>query len=127
MQIAETDIEACFEKYADAFDRGLPYPVFETLDKFFTLGEFACYFWKNGTMKGQVIRVSDQVDWEEMEFESVVVHEMIHYYIAYYKIRDNEEHGREFMRLAKQLNERYGLKIAPRVDTGNFEKIGNKN
>ena len=41
---------------------------------------------------------------------------MIHYYIAEHQIKDNKAHGREFMRIAQELNEKYGLHITKTVD-----------
>ena len=45
-----------------------------------------------------------------------MAHEMIHYYIAEHQIKDNKAHGREFMRMAQELNEKYGLHITKTVD-----------
>ena len=38
-------------------------------------------------------------------FINIMAHEMIHYYIAEHQIKDNKAHGREFMRMAQELNE----------------------
>ena len=43
-------------------------------------------------------------DFTEEMYRNVLVHEMIHYYIAYNKIEDNKDHGVEFMKLAESLN-----------------------
>ena len=47
----------------------------------------------------------------------VMVHEMIHYYIAWNRIKDNGSHGRQFWHIAKDFNEKYGLNIAIKVGT----------
>ena len=47
----------------------------------------------------------------------VMVHEMIHYYTAWNRIKDNGSHGRQFWRIAKEFNERYGLNITIKVGT----------
>ena len=38
-----------------------------------------------------------------------MVHEMIHYYIAWNNIKDNKTHGDEFMRIAEEMNTKYGF------------------
>lgn len=53
---------------------------------------------------------------------NVLVHEMIHYYIAYNKIEDNEDHGVEFMKLAESLNQKYGLSITKKIDASSFKR-----
>jgi len=53
---------------------------------------------------------------------NVLVHEMIHYYIAYNKIEDNEDHGVEFMKLAEALNRKYGLSITKKIDASSFKR-----
>ena len=53
---------------------------------------------------------------------NVLVHEMIHYYIAYNKIEDNEDHGVEFMKLAESLNRKYGLSITRKIDASSFKR-----
>jgi hypothetical protein len=50
------------------------------------------------------------------EFESVVAHEMIHYYLAYYGIDVKCKHGNEFHSLASQINSSMGLQISDSVD-----------
>ena len=56
------------------------------------------------------------LDLPEQEVEDTILHEMIHYYIAEHQIKDNKAHGREFMRMAQELNEKYGLHITKTVD-----------
>lgn len=41
----------------------------------------------------------------------VLVHEMLHYYIAYKKIEDTGSHGIVWTRLANEISEKYGLNI----------------
>lgn len=53
---------------------------------------------------------------------NVLVHEMIHYYIAYNKIEDNEDHGVEFMKLTESLNRKYGLSITKKIDASSFKR-----
>lgn len=58
-----------------------------------------------------IIRVSTFYDCTEREFQTVLLHEMIHYYITYKGIRDTSAHGREFHRLMNWLNTEHGWHI----------------
>ena len=40
-----------------------------------------------------------------------MVHEMIHYYLAWNRVKTKKYHGKEFMEIANGLNEKYGLNI----------------
>lgn len=57
------------------------------------------------------IRVSTCYDCTEREYQTVLLHEMIHYYITYNGIRDTSAHGREFHRLMNWLNREHGWNI----------------
>ena len=50
------------------------------------------------------------------QFEDILVHEMIHYYLAYFGVDKNCSHGREIKKMAKRLNETYGLNITKTLD-----------
>jgi predicted SprT family Zn-dependent metalloprotease len=54
-----------------------------------------------------------------------MVHEMIHYYIAWNRIKDNNAHGKEFMKIANELKEKYGLNITKKVDASSFKLTEN--
>ena len=47
----------------------------------------------------------------EAEVEDIIIHEMIHYYIAYNKIADTSAHGRVFRELMNGINERFGRHV----------------
>ena len=51
-----------------------------------------------------------------------MVHELIHYYIAWNGIKDNKEHGKEFMRIANELNTKYNLNVTKKVDASSFPR-----
>ena len=50
-----------------------------------------------------------------------MAHEMIHYYLAEHQIKDDKSHGKEFMRMAQELNEKYGLNITETLDASEME------
>ena len=60
------------------------------------------------------IRISTYYESTEHEFQSVLLHEMIHYYIAYKDIHDTSSHGRVFREIMNRLNKDYGWDISVR-------------
>ena len=65
--------------------------------------------------------MSDCFDYPEKVFVEIMVHEMIHYYIAWNRIKDNKSHGKEFMRMANEMKEKYGLNITKTIDASSFQ------
>ena len=55
-----------------------------------------------------VLRISTYFDLPEAEVEDTLIHEMIHYWIAWKGIRDTSTHGREFRRIMKEINTLHG-------------------
>ena len=60
------------------------------------------------------LKISTGFDLSESELEDVVIHEMIHYYIAYRNLRDTSAHGRTFRRIMEDINSRFGRHITVR-------------
>jgi predicted SprT family Zn-dependent metalloprotease len=50
-----------------------------------------------------------------------MVHEMIHYYIAWNRIKDNGHHGKKFMEIANKMNEEFGLNITKIKDASSYK------
>lgn len=57
------------------------------------------------------IRISNQFDLTQTEIEDVVIHEMIHYYIAYFGIADTSAHGKVFRKMMQEINAKFGRNI----------------
>ena len=53
-------------------------------------------------------------------FIDTMVHEMIHYYISWNKIKDNGSHGKEFMKIANEMNNKYSLNITIKKDASSY-------
>lgn len=76
-----------------------------------------CYKYRRGffgrilSYEDFVLRISTFYDLDEAELEDIILHELIHYYIAYKGIRDTSTHGREFRRLMKTINSQFGRHI----------------
>lgn len=128
MEITETIIEQKFREYnLMYFDRELPLPQFGLLKSYRTCGYFSCNkIVGRRRLKKPRIELSCRFDWEENDFRNVLVHEMIHYYLAYKHIDNEITHGEAFLKMSEGFNRKYGLNITERVDCSRFKpcKIG---
>ena len=111
----------CNKKY---FDGSLPTPQFLLMNKLNTLARFEYNKDKKGKhpIKWQALKFSDCYDFPEEDFREIMVHELIHYYIAWNGIKDNKDHGREFMRIANEINEKHGLNVTKTKDASSFKR-----
>ena len=103
-------------------------PIFETFNRVDSIAKFECYKNKNNAKKPireQIIFMSDCFDYPQKKFIEIMVHEMIHYYIAWNRIKDNNAHGKEFMKIANELKEKYDLNITKKVDASSFKLTEN--
>ena len=113
----------CNEKY---FNNELPTPKFALINKLNILARFEFVKEKKDTkIKHKRILFSDCYDFDEKVFENLMVHEMIHYYLAWNGIKNPHKHKKEFMDMANKLNEKYGLNITKKVDASSFKKTEN--
>mgnify|MGYP004627899405 FL=1 len=55
--------------------------------------------------------ISAYYDLTEVETDDVIIHEMIHYYIAYNNIKDTGAHGRVFRDFMDRINRKYGTHV----------------
>lgn len=60
------------------------------------------------------LRISSLYDISEQEWEDIVIHELIHYYIAYHNLHDSSAHGRRFRSMMAEINAKYGRNISIR-------------
>ena len=101
----------CNKKY---FNNSLPTPIFDTFNRVDVMAKFEYHKNKKNSKKpirNQTIIMSDCFDLPEKDFIDTMVHEMIHYYIAWNEIKDNGIHGKVFMKIAKEMNEKYNLNV----------------
>lgn len=111
MELTVTYLRSQFAVFnADYFGGKLPVPHFAVSNSRTMLGQFRCLrrrkspFGKCVT-SGYTIKVSEYYDMPEREYHNVLLHEMIHYYIAYSGVTDTSPHGKVFRKLMGELNE----------------------
>lgn len=89
------------------FDDKLPVPRLQVSHARTRLGMMTHkYSYVNGSVVfyAYTIRLSNYYDMDEKELEDVLLHEMIHYYIAYNRIRDTSAHGIMFRNKMEEIN-----------------------
>ena len=125
MEITETFIGQKFREYNIIyFDRELPLPQFGLLKSYRTSGYFSCNkIVGKRRLKKTKIEISCRFDWEENDFRNVLVHEMIHYYLAYKHIDNEITHGEAFQKMSEDFNMKYGLNITVRIDNSQFKSL----
>ena len=118
MQLTETKLKEIFNEWNEkAFEGKLPIPNFKLTTTKRMLGSY--------TLSNRLISVSVFYDRTENEFVNTIVHEMLHYYIHYFNIKDTSAHGRVWKRMANDLNKRFPeLSIAR---CGTHSHVVNKN
>ncbi len=63
------------------------------------------------TKESYHLTLSDRYDLDIDVLEDVVIHEMIHYFIHFKKIRDSSSHGLQFRKLMNDINRGFGRHI----------------
>ena len=117
MEITRDTIYISFHLYnLDYFDNYLPAPNFKVRHSFRTLGYFSCEYDEDGCMFNQTIEVSDNYDYTESQLRNIIVHEMIHYYLALIGKDIECTHGKEFKKMANEFNKKYGMNITSKID-----------
>ena len=89
------------------FEEKLPVPQFGLLHSFRTCGYFHCDYeqeWFSKKLYNICISMTDYYDFTQKQFEDILVHEMIHYYLAYFGEDTNCTHGKKFKKMAEDLN-----------------------
>jgi len=124
MEITTEIITDKFREYNQLYFGGeLPLPKILLRKSFYICGYFSCKKPKGRQrLKGQCLEVSSYYDWDEEALRDIMVHEMIHYYLAYKHIDNLLTHGEAFQSMSENLNERFGLHISKRVNGNGFKR-----
>ena len=74
------------------------------------------------------LRMNTRLDLPEQEVEDTIIHEMIHYFIAYKNLEDASAHGPKFQHIMKSINERFGrhLTISYKTTAAEREALQDK-
>ena len=114
--------DECNMKY---FEGKLLFPQFDLLHSYRTCGYFQCSYrqvWFSKELYDFKISITDYYDFTESQFVDIMVHEMIHYYLAYFGLDKRCRHGKEFKKMAERLNRTYGLHIVSEVDLSQYKR-----
>ena len=117
-----------FLKYNDLIFRGeLPMPKL-SLTKANTFRGKLCYRINRKFLKTKYedfdLRLSLNFDLDPSEWEDVVIHEMIHLYIAHAGIKDTSSHGRQFRKLMHDINKEFGRNIVISTKSNPLSRVG---
>ena len=96
----------------------LPKPKFVVSRAKNTLGLFH-YLKMDHTGYSYVIKISKYYNRSEKELIDTLCHEMIHEYIQYNNIHDNNAHGTEFCRMMGEINCNYDMHMSVRSNISN--------
>lgn len=90
------------------FKTTLPVPPFRLAKARTRLGYMKCVFVKTGPFskpkRSHSIHISTYYDLSERGYQTVLLHEMIHYYISFHKLKDTSPHGVLFRKMMEQIN-----------------------
>lgn len=66
------------------------------------------------------MRINTRIDLPETTIQDVIIHEMIHYFIAYHQLEDSSQHGNIFRAIMLSINTAHGrnVSIATKLDEG---------
>ena len=117
MVISNFNILAGFQAFNhDYFGGKLPIPRVVIRHSYRTLGYFHCEIDEYGNILSPIIEMSDNYDYTESQFRDILVHEMIHYFLVFNGKDKKCRHGKEFKRMSKEFNSKYGMNITSTID-----------
>lgn len=106
------------------FEGKLLFPQFSLLHSYRTCGyfQYAKGGWFDKTLYDPTISITDYYDFTEEQIKDIMCHEMIHYYLAYTGVDRRCRHGKEFKKMAEDLNRKYGLNVTPYLDLSQYKR-----
>ena len=118
-------LRQAFEHYNDLiFDGKLPVPKLKWSRAKTRLGQMACKrktSWGRTKYYNFTISVSNYYKLTKEEIDDVLIHEMIHYSIAYTGLKDTSAHGIVFRGMMDKINRSFGRHITISVRTRNLQ------
>lgn len=108
-------VKQTFQRYnTEIFGDILPEPVYRLTKASTFRGKLTYKIRKTGNKTETCdygMRISICFDLHQEEWEDVVIHEMIHLYIAFKGIKDTSSHGPEFRKMMQFINSRFNRHI----------------
>ena len=118
-------LQQAFEHYnALIFEGKLPVPKLKWSRAKTRLGQMACkrkISWGRTKFYDYTISVSNYYKLTTEEIDDVLIHEMIHYSIAYTGLKDTSAHGIVFRDMMDKINRTFGRHITISVRTRNLQ------
>jgi len=117
IEITKEFVKEKFKEYNELYFNGeLKMPTIKLIDGTKYAGCFSCRHNKTtGKMYQQEICIGENIIWTLRDFRSVLVHEMIHYYVHYKRNKQKRDgdfqHWGLFWKMKVKLNWKYGLHI----------------
>lgn len=114
MEITVAYLQEAFRKYnEEIFGNALPMPNLRVSNAKRRLGSMHCHIQKTWrkTHRSFTIVVSNYYDVPLSLIEDTLIHEMIHYEIAYKKLKDTSAHGTLFRQRMDEINRKYHRNI----------------
>ena len=109
-------IEQKFEEFnRQMFGGKLPKIPVELSDAKTFLGQ--CVYKKRRKPFGKTVlydfrlRINTRLDLPEREVDDTIIHEMIHYYIGYNRLKDDSAHGPLFLSIMNEINRKFGRNL----------------
>ena len=104
-----------FERFnLDIFHGELPSPLMHISSARSFMGQFKVERKQSIFLKSQEtchLTLSNRYDLEVSILEDIVIHEMIHYFIHFKRIKDSSSHGSKFRKLMNEINSDFGRHI----------------
>ena len=102
------------------FNNELPLCKFATMNSFKRFGQFSFNKnkWKKNKMTFKLLEVSDCYDYDEEILDYIIIHEMIHYYLAYkfHDFDENMKHGESFITFVNDFNKKNKTNITVEIN-----------
>ena len=123
MKVSIHELECHFRKFNELYFNGwLQMPKFKIIHSYKMLG----YFDYQPTTCGGIdpcISITDGYGFTYNQLRDILVHEMIHYYLAFSGQDVYVNHGNEFLNMARNFNYNYGTNITVTYNTLGYYKI----
>ena len=122
MEISQAQIGCMFLDFNEKYFSGeLPLPEIKIIKSFRYFGFFKANVYDDG-IEDPVIEISGEYDYKPSQIRDILVHEMIHYYLAYTGIEIGKGHGKEFKKMMRSFNKNYKMHITETIDMSKYKR-----